>query len=134
MLLSRHLRGRSRYSERGAGRDDEQKILRWEPESIVSLSQGIKTLQFFIPGSQEVTHANVVGLRDFEITLRSKHGVMARSDLSVTRAVDRIEYAETGAKCEYMDLAAVARRGLVARGDQCRHQRVRHRLDLGLES
>jgi rhamnulose-1-phosphate aldolase len=53
--------------------------------------------------------ANVVGLRDFEITLWSKHSVMARSDLSVTRAVDRIEYAETGAKSEYMDLAAGSR-------------------------
>jgi rhamnulose-1-phosphate aldolase len=30
---------------------------------------------------------------------------MARSDISVTRAVDRIEYAETAARYEYMDLA-----------------------------
>ncbi len=92
-----------------AYRSDEamnHQILRWEPESIVSLSQGIKVLPFFIPGSQEMMDANVEGLRDFEITLWSKHGVMARSDLSVTRAVDRIEYAETGAKYEYMDLAA----------------------------
>lgn len=29
---------------------------------------------------------------------------MARSDLSVTRAVDRIEYAETAALYEYMNL------------------------------
>jgi rhamnulose-1-phosphate aldolase len=34
---------------------------------------------------------------------------MARSDLSVTRAVDRIEYAETGARYEYMDLVAGGR-------------------------
>jgi rhamnulose-1-phosphate aldolase len=31
---------------------------------------------------------------------------MARSDLSVTRATDRVEYAETGAKYEYMNLLA----------------------------
>lgn len=93
-------------------RDDEsmnRRILRWEPESIVSLSQGIKVLPFFIPGSAEMMAANVEGLREFEITLWSKHGVMARSDLSVTRAVDRIEYAETGAKYEYMDVAAGGR-------------------------
>lgn len=92
-----------------AYRSDEamnRKILRWEPESIVALSQGIKVLPFFVPGSPEMMTANVEGLRDFEITLWSKHGVMARSDLSVTRAVDRIEYAETGAKYEYMNLAA----------------------------
>ena len=39
----------------------------------------------------------------------SKHGVMARSDISVTRAVDRIEYAETAARYEYMDLAVGGR-------------------------
>lgn len=81
-------------------------ILRWEPESIVSLSQGVEVLPFYIPGSEQMMAANVAGLREREITLWGKHGVMARSDLSVTRAVDRIEYAETGAKYEYMDLAA----------------------------
>ncbi|HEY0186836.1 MAG TPA: class II aldolase/adducin family protein [Cellulomonas sp.] len=81
-------------------------ILRWEPESIVSLSQGIEVLEFMIPGSDELQAANVAGLREREIVLWSKHGTMSRSDLSVLRAVDRVEYAETGAKYEYMDLAA----------------------------
>ena len=85
------------------------RILRWEPESIVSLSAGIGVLEFMIPGSAELMTANVEGLREFEIVLWSKHGVMARSDISVTRAVDRIEYAETGAKYEYMDLVAGGR-------------------------
>ena len=39
----------------------------------------------------------------------AKHGVMARSNQSVTRAVDRIEYAETAARYEYMDLLAGGR-------------------------
>ncbi|WP_084124123.1 class II aldolase/adducin family protein [Demequina sp. NBRC 110054] len=79
-------------------------ILRWEPETIVSLSQGIAVLPFCIPGSEEMSKENVAGLRDFEITLWSKHGTMSRSDISVYRAVDRVEYAETGAKYEFMDL------------------------------
>ncbi|WP_263117891.1 class II aldolase/adducin family protein [Cellulomonas sp. RIT-PI-Y] len=81
-------------------------ILRWEPESIVSLSQGIEVLDFMIPGSDGMQAANVAGLRQAEIVLWSKHGTMSRSDLSVLRAVDRMEYAETGAKYEYMDLVA----------------------------
>ncbi|WP_456789839.1 class II aldolase/adducin family protein [Cellulomonas sp. P5_C5] len=85
------------------------RILRWEPESIVSLSAGIGVLEFMIPGSTELMAANVEGLREFEIVLWSKHGVMARSDLSITRAVDRVEYAETGARYEYMDLVAGSR-------------------------
>jgi rhamnulose-1-phosphate aldolase len=31
---------------------------------------------------------------------------MARSDVSVKRAADRVEYAETAAKYEYLDLSA----------------------------
>jgi rhamnulose-1-phosphate aldolase len=31
--------------------------------------------------------------------------MMARSDQSVKRAADRVEYAETGARYEYMNLA-----------------------------
>ncbi|MBD7958101.1 class II aldolase/adducin family protein [Microbacterium sp. Sa4CUA7] len=88
-------------------RDNEtmnRRILRWEPESIVALPGGIGVLEFMVPGSAELMDANVKGLRDFEIVLWSKHGVMARSDLSATRAVDRVEYAETGAKYEYMNL------------------------------
>ncbi len=48
-------------------------------------------------------------LRRHRIVLWSKHGVMARSDISVTRAVDRIEYAETAARFEYMDLVGGGR-------------------------
>lgn len=82
------------------------KVLRWEPESIVALSEGIGVLPFLVPGSEGMMKANVEGLREHQIVLWSKHGVMARSDLSVTRAVDRIEYAETGAKYEYMNIVA----------------------------
>lgn len=86
-----------------------RRILRWEPETVVAMPQGIGVLAFMVPGSDELMAANVAGLRDHEIVLWSKHGVMARSDLSVTRAVDRIEYAETGARYEYMDLVAGGR-------------------------
>ena len=79
-------------------------ILRWEPETIVSLSQGIGVLPFFVPGSDQMGAANVAGLREHEIVLWSKHGTMSRSDVSVFRAVDRVEYAETAARYEYMDL------------------------------
>ena len=88
------------------------RVLRWEPESIVALSEGIGVLPFLVPGSDGMMQANVAGLREFQIVVWSKHGVMARSDLSVTRATDRIEYAETGAKYEYMNLLA----GSIAEG------------------
>jgi rhamnulose-1-phosphate aldolase len=57
-----------------------------------------------LPGSRTLMDANVESLRAHRIVVWSKHGVMARSDISVTRGVDRIEYAETAARYEYMDL------------------------------
>jgi rhamnulose-1-phosphate aldolase len=45
-------------------------------------------------------------LRKHRIVLWAKHGVMARSDVSVKRATDRVEYAETAAKYEYLNLSA----------------------------
>lgn len=81
-----------------------QHLLRWEPETIVNLPEGIGVLPYKLPGSPAMMEANLAGLREYRIVVWSKHGVMARSDLSVTRAADRIEYAETAALYEYMDL------------------------------
>ncbi|MGE5602024.1 MAG: class II aldolase/adducin family protein [Nitrososphaerales archaeon] len=80
-------------------------ILRWEPETIVNLPEGVGVIPFKLPGSSELMAATVQSLRTHRIVLWSKHGVVARSDVSVKRAADRIEYAETGARYEYMNLA-----------------------------
>ena len=50
--------------------------------------------------------ANVELLRKHRVVVWAKHGVMARSDVSVKRAADRVEYAETAAKYEYLNLCA----------------------------
>ncbi len=81
-----------------------QQLLRWEPETIVNLPEGIGVLPYRLPGSPALMEANLAGLRAHRVVLWSKHGVMARSDQSVTKAADRIEYAETAARYEYMDL------------------------------
>ncbi|MFZ2362595.1 MAG: class II aldolase/adducin family protein [Anaerolineae bacterium] len=81
-----------------------RQLLRWEPETIVNLPEGIGVLPYRLPGSPALMDLNIEGLRTHRIVLWSKHGVMARSDQSVTKAADRIEYAETAARYEYMDL------------------------------
>jgi rhamnulose-1-phosphate aldolase len=82
-----------------------QRLVRWEPETIVNLPEGIGVLPCQLPGSPVLMESTVAGLREHRVVLWSKHGVMARSDISVTRAADRIEYVETAALYEYMDLA-----------------------------
>jgi rhamnulose-1-phosphate aldolase len=83
-----------------------RRLLRWQPELIVQLPEGIGYLPFEIPGSPALMAASVKALRDHRIIVWAKQGVLARSDLSIKNAADRIEYAETAAKYEYLDLAA----------------------------
>ncbi|MCL3777416.1 MULTISPECIES: class II aldolase/adducin family protein [unclassified Actinomyces] len=85
-------------------RDLNRRILRWEPETIVQLPQGIEVLDFMVPGGQELMENNVRALRDHVIVLWSKHGIMVRSDVSPLAAVDKVEYAETGAMYEVRNI------------------------------
>lgn len=79
-------------------------LLRWQPELIVNLPEGVGYIPFLVPGSPDLMAANVESLREHRVVLWAKHGLMARSDVSVKRAADRIEYAETAARYEYMNL------------------------------
>jgi rhamnulose-1-phosphate aldolase len=81
-------------------------LLRWQPESIVQLPEGIGFVPFQVPGSPQLMGATLASLRQHRIVIWAKHGVMARSDVSVKRASDRVEYAETAARYEYLNLAA----------------------------
>ena len=92
----------SRYQDEGYL---NRHLLRWQPETIINLPEGIGFIPFCLPGSPELMSANVECLRRHRIVIWAKHGVMARSDVSVKRAADRVEYAETAAKYEYLNLA-----------------------------
>ncbi len=81
-------------------------LLRWQPETIVNLPEGIGFVPFRVPSSPELMQGTLESLRRHRIVVWAKHGVMARSDVSVKRAVDRVEYAETAAKYEYLNLCA----------------------------
>ena len=79
-------------------------LLRWQPETILNLPEGIGFIPFKVPSSPELEAGNVESLRKHRVVVWAKHGVMARSDLSVKHAADRVEYAETAAKYEYLNL------------------------------
>ena len=80
-------------------------LLRWQPETIINLPEGIGFTPFQVPSSSELMRANIEALRKHRVVIWAKHGLMARSDVSVKRAADRVEYIETSAKYEYMNLA-----------------------------
>jgi rhamnulose-1-phosphate aldolase len=89
-------------------RDEEycnRHLLRWQPELIVNLPEGIGIVPFQVPGSAALMQATVASLLKHRIVVWCKHGVVARSDLSIKRATDRVEYAEAAAHYEYLNLA-----------------------------
>ena len=81
-------------------------LLRWQPEMIVQFPEGIGIVPFTIPGSDALAASNAGLFRTHRLVIWAKHGVMACSDISVKRASDRIEYAETSARHEFMNLTA----------------------------
>jgi rhamnulose-1-phosphate aldolase len=83
-----------------------QRVLRWQPELIIQLPEGIGCVPFHVPGSPDLMKDTLASLRRHRIVVWCKHGAMARSDVSVKRAADRIEYTETAARYEYMNLVA----------------------------
>lgn len=80
-------------------------LLRWQPEAIVHLPEGIGFAPFKVPGSEELVAENALLFRTHHIVVWAKHGIMACSDVSVMRAMDIIEYAEIGARYEYLNLS-----------------------------
>ena len=82
----------------------DRQILRWQPEAIINFPHGIGVLPFQIPGSNELMEASVAALRTQELIVWSKHGILARSANGFEHAVDLIEYAETAARYEYLNL------------------------------
>ena len=80
-------------------------LMRWQPETILNFPQGIGVLPFLLVGSTQLTIETRLALRDHHMVVWSQHGVMARSDDSILHALDLIEYAETAAHYEYLNLS-----------------------------
>ena len=80
-------------------------LLRWQPETIINLPEGIGFIPFHVPSSPELMKGNVQALRTHRIVVWAKHGVMTRSEDSVKHAADLVEYAETAAKYEFLNLS-----------------------------
>jgi rhamnulose-1-phosphate aldolase len=82
-----------------------RRLLRWQPETILNFPEGVGVLPFLLPGSAQLTVETMLAMRAHRIVIWSRHGVMARADDSISHALDLIEYAETAAKYEYLNLA-----------------------------
>lgn len=81
-------------------------LLRWQPETILNMPEGIGFMPFQVPGSADLMSANAIWARNHRLVVWAKHGVIARSDQSLMNAVDLVEYTETAARYEYLNLTS----------------------------
>ena len=84
-------------------------LLRWQPETILNFPDGIGVLPFILIGSAQLTVETMLALREHPLVIWSQHGVMARADGSILHALDLIEYAETAAHYEFLNLTSGGR-------------------------
>ncbi len=80
-------------------------LLRWQPETILNFPEGIGVLPFLLPGSVHLMLETMLCLRDHQLVVWSQHGIMARADESLIHALDLVEYAETAAQYEVLNLS-----------------------------
>lgn len=81
-----------------------RRLFRWQPEMIVEFPEGIGVLPFELPGSEEQMKLTVEGMAIHRAVLWQRHGIVTRDDHSMGKAADLVDYAETAAQYEVLNL------------------------------
>ena len=79
-------------------------VLRWQPELTIVFPLGFGYVPFGVPNSDELVQMTREVDPAHQLLVWEKHGVVAVSDQDIYKACDLIEYAETGARYEYLNL------------------------------
>ena len=79
-------------------------LLRWQPEMIMNMPDGIGVLPFLLPGSQHLMNETMLSMREHQVVVWSQHGIIVRADNSLEHALDLVEYIETAAHYEGLNL------------------------------
>lgn len=81
-----------------------RRLLRWQPETLLEFPEGIGVIPFEVPGSAAQAEKTVQACQTYRAVVWRKHGLVTRADISVRKAGDLVEYAETAAHYEYLNL------------------------------
>ena len=79
-------------------------LMRWQPETVINLPEGVGVLPFLLPGSRHLMIETMLLMRDHQMVVWSQHGVIVRADESIFHALDLVEYMETAAQYEVLNL------------------------------
>lgn len=82
-----------------------QRLFRWQPETILSIPQGIGMLPFIVNGSDEQMNVTARKMLEHPLVMWARHGIVARADESILHALDLVEYAEAAARYEWLNLS-----------------------------
>ncbi len=96
------------------------RLLRWQPELILQLFDGIGVAPFLIPGSSALQEATLKLSDRHRVVIWARHGAIVRVSGSVKKASDLIEYAETGARYECLNLQCGQDAGGICQADLLR--------------
>lgn len=80
-----------------------RRLLRWQPETIVQVPEGIAYTPYTMPGSAELMRVTREAMERHRVVLWARHGLIVRSEASVKKAVDLIEYVEVAARYEFLN-------------------------------
>jgi rhamnulose-1-phosphate aldolase len=83
-----------------------RRLMRWEPETILVFPEGIGLIPFQVPGSAEQMNATSAAMVQHRFVIWQRHGTVSRSFDSLAKAADLVEYAETAAHYEFLNLQA----------------------------
>lgn len=83
-----------------------RQLLRWQPETLVTLPEGLHLLPFVTPGTAQQGQETTEAMRGRRLVIWARHGVVARSHGGPSAAVDLIDYAEAAAGYEVTDMLA----------------------------
>ncbi|HEY0734643.1 MAG TPA: class II aldolase/adducin family protein [Herpetosiphonaceae bacterium] len=81
-----------------------RRLLRWQAETIIEFPEGIAMLPFEVPSSPEQAQATMCAMRYHRAVVWQRHGIVTRTDGSISKAGDLVEYAEAAARYEYLNL------------------------------
>ena len=81
-----------------------RQLLRWQPETIVALPNGVTVLPYATPGTPDQGQQTTAALLRGKIAVWARHGVIAHSEKGPMAAVDLIEYLESAATFELLDM------------------------------
>lgn len=83
-----------------------QELMRWHPEMIVFMPEGIAFVPYQLTGSDRLMQETKDVTDEHKAIVWERHGLITTSNKSLIAALDLFEYVESAAYSEYIDILA----------------------------